>query len=96
VIGLHAPAAVGDTDLLTVTLERIGQPAQASNVRIGIMIQIRALLRTAWDYLREVSGENEYARYQARAMSRREPAMTPQAFYLWRLRRKYSRISHCC
>lgn len=60
------------------------------------MVQIRTLLQFAWQCLREVSGENDYARYCHRALDRQEQPMTLQAFYLWRLGHKYSRISRCC
>ena len=54
------------------------------------------IFRTAWSYLREVSGENDYARYRTRALAQGGSAMTAEEFYLWQLRRKYSRISRCC
>ncbi|MGO9275111.1 MAG: CstA-like transporter-associated (seleno)protein [Terriglobia bacterium] len=54
------------------------------------------IFRTAWNYLREVSGENDYARYRARARAEEGPAMTAEEFYLSHLRRKYSRINRCC
>ena len=53
-------------------------------------------IRTAWQYLREVSGEEDYPRYRARVMSRGEVPLSPEAFYLDRLREKYSRINRCC
>jgi len=49
-----------------------------------------------WNYLREASGENDYARYRARALAQEGSAMTEEEFYLWRVRRKYSRINRCC
>jgi hypothetical protein len=54
------------------------------------------LIRTVWQYLREVSGEEDYPRYLARVMSRGEVPQAPDAFYLERLREKYSRINRCC
>jgi uncharacterized short protein YbdD (DUF466 family) len=54
------------------------------------------LLRIVWQYLREASGENDYARYRARALSRDAEPMTPGEFYLRQLRQKYSRINRCC
>jgi len=49
-----------------------------------------------WNYLREASGENDYGRYRARALAEEGSAMTEEEFYLWQLRRKYSRINRCC
>ena len=51
---------------------------------------------TFWNYLREASGENDYARYRAHALAREGSAMTEEEFYLWQLRRKYSQINRCC
>jgi hypothetical protein len=60
------------------------------------MAQLRSVLQAFRAYVKELSGENDYARYRSRALMKREPPMTAQAFYLWQLRRKYSRISRCC
>jgi uncharacterized short protein YbdD (DUF466 family) len=60
------------------------------------MTRVRSVLRAFREYVKELSGENDYARYLSRALMKRERPMTPQAFYLWQLRRKYSRISRCC
>ena len=60
------------------------------------MMKLRQLFRTLWAYLREVSGENDYARYQARARARGERPLSPEAFYLEKLRRNYSRPNRCC
>ena len=54
------------------------------------------LIRTVWQYLREISGEEDYSRYRARAEARGEVPLTPDAFYLGQLREKYSRINRCC
>ena len=53
-------------------------------------------LRATWNYLREVSGESDYARYRARPLDAGAPAMNAEEFYLCQLRRKYSRINRCC
>ena len=60
------------------------------------MTELRHLLRTVWEYLREVSGENDYARYRSRALAENAEPMSPGEFYISKLRRKYSRISRCC
>ena len=60
------------------------------------MIQLRRLFKVTWEYVKEASGENDYARYRVHAQAKREFPMTPRAFYLWKLSRKYSRISRCC
>jgi uncharacterized short protein YbdD (DUF466 family) len=56
----------------------------------------KAALKTFWQYLREVSGENDYARYQARALAQGRSPMTPAEFYVARQQHKYSRITRCC
>ena len=59
------------------------------------MTELRNLMRVVWRYLREVSGESDYARYCIRARRLGLERMTPEAFYLSQLRRKYSRPSRC-
>ena len=54
------------------------------------------ILKKIWEYLREVSGENNYARYAQHARMMGEPPVTPQAFYLSRLEHKHSRPTRCC
>ncbi len=60
------------------------------------MARLRNLIKSVWEYLREVSGENDYARYCARVPADRGCPMSPEEFYVWKLRQKYSRISRCC
>jgi len=60
------------------------------------MLGFRKLVQTLWQYLREVSGENDYARYRARALGQKVEPMSSGEFYILKLRRKYSRISRCC
>jgi hypothetical protein len=60
------------------------------------MKTIPAFLERLWDLLREVCGENDYARCRARALGCGEEPPTPEAFYLAKLQRKYSRVSRCC
>jgi hypothetical protein len=60
------------------------------------MTRLLDLIRTVWQCLRKVSGEEDYPRYLARVMSRGEVPLAPDAFYLERLREKYSRINRCC
>jgi uncharacterized short protein YbdD (DUF466 family) len=54
------------------------------------------MLRKAWEFLREASGENDYARYAERARKQGGRPMTRQSFYLEQLERKHSRPSRCC
>lgn len=54
------------------------------------------ILKTAWRYLLEVSGQNEYRRYCTQALARGETPLAPSAFYLSRLELKYSRPNRCC
>jgi len=60
------------------------------------MAQLGRLLREIWAFLREVSGENDYDRYRARALAQGEPLLSPEDFYLDKLRRTYSRPHRCC
>jgi hypothetical protein len=54
------------------------------------------ILRTLWEYLREASGEKDYARYRAHALARGLEPMSQDAFHLARWEHKYSRPSRCC
>lgn len=54
------------------------------------------LIRTTWEYLREISGEQDYRRYRARVIARGGVPLAADAFYLAQLRKKYSCISRCC
>ena len=60
------------------------------------MIRLHRVLELVWQYLRDVSGENDYARYRARTLAQGIALMSPGEFYLAQLRRKYSRINPCC
>jgi hypothetical protein len=60
------------------------------------MSRVRNKLRTLWEYLREVAGENDYLRYRNNTLARGEEPLPPQEFYLRELQRRYSRINHCC
>jgi uncharacterized short protein YbdD (DUF466 family) len=57
---------------------------------------LRAALKTLWHYLREASGENDYARHKVRALADGRPPLTPAEFYVARTKHKYSRINRCC
>ena len=54
------------------------------------------LLRAFWNYLREVSGENDYARYRARVIAEGRDPVSRREFYDQRQREKYSRPNRCC
>jgi uncharacterized short protein YbdD (DUF466 family) len=60
------------------------------------MTRFQTLFCSLWKFLREVSGENDYARCRSRALEQGTPVMTPGAFYAERLREKYSRPNRCC
>ncbi len=60
------------------------------------MTRLIKLIRSVWQYLREVSGEEDYPRYWARMIARGGVPLAPDAFYLGQLRQKYSRINRCC
>ena len=51
-------------------------------------------LRYAWDYLKEISGENAYDRYLAIHPGKR--AMTRGEFYRWRQDYKYNNPGSRC
>ncbi len=60
------------------------------------MLAISELLRSVWHFVREMCGENDYARCCSRARVRGEEPPTPEAFYLAKLHRKYCHPSRCC
>lgn len=49
-----------------------------------------------WRLLKEVAGENDYARYCRRAGADGAELMTAEQFYVFQLRQKYSHINRCC
>jgi uncharacterized short protein YbdD (DUF466 family) len=60
------------------------------------MTLVSNLLRTLWNYLREVSGENDYARYRARVAAEGGNPVSRREFYEQRQQEKYSRPNRCC
>lgn len=56
----------------------------------------KTLLGKLWNYLREVSGENDYARYCARVRNLGGQPLSARAFYIEKLNRKNSRPTRCC
>ena len=60
------------------------------------MARLLKVLRVLWEYLREASGENDYAHYRAHVLARGREPVTLQAFYHLRWEHKYSRPSRCC
>ena len=60
------------------------------------MTRLLKFLHALWEYLREASGENDYARYRSHLLALGQEPMTIQAFYLTRWEHKYSRPSRCC
>ncbi|MFC7334420.1 YbdD/YjiX family protein [Rhodocista pekingensis] len=57
-----------------------------------------SFLRTAWQALREISGDDAYDRYLERhaATHPEEPPLDREAFYLSELDRRFSGVSRCC
>ena len=55
-------------------------------------------LRSIWDYLKEISGENAYDRYLAvhTATHPAKPAMSRNEFYRWRQDDKYNNPGSRC
>lgn len=60
------------------------------------MVLVVNLLKSFWNYLREVSGENDYARYRLRMSAEGRRALSKREFYDQRQREKYSRPNRCC
>jgi len=60
------------------------------------MTQLLKVLHAIWEFLRDASGENDYARYRSHVLTLGQQPMTLQAFYLNRWERKYSRLNRCC
>ncbi|HET9178788.1 MAG TPA: YbdD/YjiX family protein [Terriglobia bacterium] len=60
------------------------------------MAVVTNLLRTFWNYLREVSGENDYARYRASVAAKGADPVSRREFYDQRQQEKYSRPNRCC
>lgn len=54
------------------------------------------LLQSFWNYLREVSGEKDYARYCARMAAEGADPVGKREFYELRQQEKYSRPNRCC
>ena len=57
-----------------------------------------AELRTIWQYLRQVSGDDAYERYLAhhRQAHAGEPPMTQEQHFRKRQDEKWSKVSRCC
>ncbi len=60
------------------------------------MTRLGKLLAAFWHYLRDVSGENDYARHCAYELALGHQPLSPKAFYLWKIHQQYSRINRCC
>jgi uncharacterized short protein YbdD (DUF466 family) len=60
------------------------------------MTLVSKLLRAIWNYLREVSGENDYARYRVRVAAEGGNPVSRREFYDQRQQEKYSRPNRCC
>jgi uncharacterized short protein YbdD (DUF466 family) len=60
------------------------------------MTFVADLLKALWNYLREVSGENDYARYRARMAAESGERVSKREFYDQRQQEKYSRANRCC
>jgi uncharacterized short protein YbdD (DUF466 family) len=60
------------------------------------MTLVANLLKAFWNYLREVSGENDYARYRSRLAAEGGIPVSRREFYDQRQREKYSRPNRCC
>jgi uncharacterized short protein YbdD (DUF466 family) len=56
------------------------------------------VLKRAWSWLRQVTGDAAYDNYLRHAVGKTEgkPSLTRAEFYRESLRRRYSTISRCC
>jgi len=56
------------------------------------------MLRAAWGWLREVSGDDAYERYLRHHAQRHPGALAPsrREFYAQELQRKWSGVNRCC
>jgi len=54
------------------------------------------LLKTFWNYLQEVSGENDYAHYCARKAAEGGDPVSRREYYERLQEVKYSRPNRCC
>ncbi len=61
-----------------------------------MLTRIYTVLVALWQYLCEVSGENDYARHCAYERALGHQPLSPKAFYLWKIHQQYSRINRCC
>lgn len=66
----------------------------ADGINIGCAAKKLAL--GFWQYLQEVTGQRDYARYRARALAAGEKLLTPSEFYRRQQEEKYSRPNRCC
>jgi hypothetical protein len=57
---------------------------------------IRKIASSLWNYLHELCGENDYARYCAHVQKSGGQPDSPRAFYIGQLERKNSRPNRCC
>jgi hypothetical protein len=57
-------------------------------------MSVTALLRAAWRFLRDWSGDSAYDRYLARAGD--GPRLDRKEFFLDSLRHRYARPTRCC
>ena len=60
------------------------------------MTRFRTLLAALWQFLRDVSGENDYARHCEYELALGHQTLSPKAYYLRKIHRQYSRINRCC
>jgi len=56
------------------------------------------LLRSAWCFVREVSGDDAYERYREHILEAHpgQPAMTRSEYYRMRTEQKWDRVTRCC
>jgi len=83
------PASLG----FNVASQMTGQTGVGEDDR---MIFLANMLRAFWNYLREASGENDYAHYRTRISAEGRRPVTKREFYDQRQQEKYSRPTRCC
>ena len=62
----------------------------------ALPVRVGHVLRTAWDVVRGALGDQAYERYLDATRRTGENPMSPEAFYVESLKRRYSTASRCC
>jgi len=61
-----------------------------------VIVNVRARLRDLWDGIRAVMGDAAYERYLEAATRAGTIPLSPEAFYLDQVERRYQTPNRCC